>query len=435
MSSAGDTGASASSSGVRPGATVAERYRVVRSLGRGGMGEVFEAENTWTRRRVALKVLHPSAVEADDATARFRQEAQTATALAHPNIVDVLDMGRDPDSRALYIVQELLVGRTLSAHLAERGGTLPLAEALSIMVPVMAALALAHEFKVVHRDVKPDNVFLADDGRGGVTPTLIDFGLAKVLEADAQGALTQTGAALGTVHYMSREQAAGDPGLDGRTDVWSVGVTLYQLLSGHLPFEAGNANLVVFRILGRPATPITQWLPGLDAAWSRVIHRAMEPDLAKRHPSMRAFLDAVLDLDAASGAPGPSLRERCAAALTHRAPVAPPSPSAAPVGRRPRLRSIPLAAALACSVAAAATLGLLGRSRVAPAAPPPSRPIAAPAVVVPERLAPAPPVATTDASAPPPVAAPVPPRGAVRRPPSRPRARPTSPEGLVPVSP
>ena len=258
------------------------------------MGSVFAAENTWTKRRVALKLLGPELSKAPDRARRFLREAQSSTRIEHPNIVDVLDMGQDEKTGALFIVQELLRGKDLRAHLADSHGRLSAAEALQLLVPIMEALEAAHQFDVVHRDIKPDNIFLARES-GRTVPKLIDFGLSKILVAGPQPAsapVTGGGVPVGTPQYMSPEQARGEPVIDGRTDVWSIGVVLYEVLTGALPFDAPALPLLLMRIATERPRPVDE-LADIPTELATIVHRALEPDRERRFSSMTDLLHAV----------------------------------------------------------------------------------------------------------------------------------------------
>ncbi|MFO0648032.1 MAG: protein kinase [Polyangiales bacterium] len=268
------------------------RYKVVRLLGKGGMGAVFEAENTWTKRRVAVKVMRPEVAAKAEFARRFMQEAQAASQLSHPNIVDVLDMGEDPALGSLYIVQEFLTGRDLRAVL-DAQKRLPVSDALAIVVPVMEALVAAHAKGIVHRDLKPDNIFLAETPRG-IVPKVIDFGVAKVANDDPNDQhRTHTGVVMGTPAFMAPEQARGDSSLDARADVWAMGVVLYAMLAGARPYQAPNASALLAKIIYEPPQHLAAAAPDLPPALTEVVMRALQHDLALRYPSMQAFLDAV----------------------------------------------------------------------------------------------------------------------------------------------
>ncbi len=284
---------------------VGEKYRLIRALGSGGMGTVYEAEHTWTTRRVALKVIHPEYSRDEVAARRFLQEAKNPTLIAHPNIVEVLDMGRDATDGNLYIVHELMNGSDLHARLAQ-GGALPLEEVLDVMVPIMGALVAAGRRGIIHRDIKPENIFLSRSPAGNIVPKLIDFGISKdVATAAAPGpSLTRTGSPIGTPQYMSPEQVRGDIVLDERTDVWSVGVVIWELLTGRSLFEAPTFTLLAMKIMTEDAPRLDRFATHVPAPLVEVVHDALQRDRTKRHSTMRAFLAALLD---STRSTGPSL--------------------------------------------------------------------------------------------------------------------------------
>jgi eukaryotic-like serine/threonine-protein kinase len=267
------------------------RYRVIRELGRGGMGSVYEAENLRTRRRVALKTMRPEVSERADFAQRFEREAQAGGQLRHPNIIDVLDMGDDPTYGLVYIVQEFLHGGDLGKCLKSIG-FLPPHAALATLLPIMDALGTAHAHGIVHRDIKPDNIFLHETPQG-VIPKLIDFGIAKFEHTEDEQSCTATGQMIGSPSYMSPEQARGDGDLDARTDVWSLGVVFYKCLSGSIAYTAPTTNALLAKIIYEEPSPLALLAPHLPADLVAVIQQAVVKNRDQRWPSMRAFADAL----------------------------------------------------------------------------------------------------------------------------------------------
>ncbi len=281
------------------GDIVGGKYRLDRRLGEGGMGTVFEAENVNTGRRVAVKVLHGEWVTRPEVVRRFMHEARATTAIAHPNIVEVFDLDTDAARGVVYIVQELLLGETLEAYLAvQPERRMSVASALEVLLPLMSALVVAHGRGIVHRDIKPANIFLVRGRTGEMVPKLIDFGIAKDVSVSVHSPHnTQAGLALGTPSYMSPEQVAGLTDIDAQSDVWSLGVLLYEMLSGRLPYEASNANLILGKILYESPTPLDSLQPGLSSGVREIVHNCLQRDRAQRFRSVRAMLAAVLELE------------------------------------------------------------------------------------------------------------------------------------------
>ena len=345
----------------RLGTLVAGRYRVEAILGRGGTGVVFEATHTWTGRRVAVKLLRPEYARDLSLVRRFLQEARTAAGIEHPNVVSVLDMGNDSDG-TVYLVLELLEGESLGKKL-EREGVLPVEAALELLVPVMDALVLAHENGTVHRDLKPDNVFLRRDAKGRVTPKLLDFGMAKMVDA-AWGHATQSGMLVGTPFYMSPEQAEGKPDQGREADVWSMGVLLYRCLSGKLPFYADSPTALLLAIVNAKPAPLHEVAQEVPAAIAAVIDRALVADRTQRWRDMKTLLAELRRAAHESGLAFPSLPD--ASAFTPREsfdpgpPVSPEPPAGSRGGR------IAIAAAVAVVLAAAATFALTRGDDLAP---------------------------------------------------------------------
>lgn len=271
-----------------------EKYRILRWIADGGMGSVFEAENTWTRRRVALKIMDPEVSRSPDRVQRFIREARSATRIEHPNIVDILDMGEDKPTATFFLVQELLRGRDLRRLLRDTPGRkLDIDYALTLLVPIMEALEAAHQLGVIHRDVKPANIFLAQQGVH-LVPKLIDFGVSKLVRRDPTEKLPPTGSGmpLGTPYYMSPEQARGDAELDGRADIWSIGVVLYECITGRLPFEAPTVTAVLMKIASERPRPVDEHTD-VPAELAAIVHRALDRD--RRWDSMTAMIHSVRD--------------------------------------------------------------------------------------------------------------------------------------------
>lgn len=242
----------ASTSHIAPGALVGERYEVVRLIGKGGMGEVYEATNINSGRSVALKTIRAEIDQSPEQRRRFLREAKAATAIDHPNVIEVLDVFEEADG-TLVMVMELLRGETLKEHRHKRGA-LTLHETAALMLPVVEALHTAHAKGIVHRDLKPENVFLAESHGGTTVPRLLDFGIAKVLDpatldSETHGGGTATGSLLGTPHYMSYEQAMSEKDIDQRSDVWSLGVMVFEALTGRRPIEFENLGEMYTKFL------------------------------------------------------------------------------------------------------------------------------------------------------------------------------------------
>ncbi len=274
------------------GRVVADKYRITRCLGIGGHGAVFEAENTWTERRVALKLLLGAAALHPEISERFLREARASTRVAHPNIVEVLDMGRDPYDGTLYIVQELLQGEDLR-DLLRRERTLDAHQLIDALTPVMDALTAAHALGVIHRDLKPANIFLARQHDGRVAAKLIDFGVSRVHDGDPEtNELTHTGALLGTPDYMSPEQARGER-TTAQSDVWALGVVLYEALCGQRPYRAANYNALLLKILAEDAPSLVSLAPGVDPALADIVHGALARDASVRWRSAAALREAL----------------------------------------------------------------------------------------------------------------------------------------------
>lgn len=262
------------------------RYRVLRAIGRGGMGAVYEAEHIDLEKRVALKTLHPRMAQEPEARARFLREGRVASKIRHPNVVEVFDVGQHDDG-TLYLVMELLDGEALSS-LMFREGTLSPERICDLLLPVIAAVATAHEVGVVHRDLKPENIFLSRSRNGAVHPKVLDFGISKIASTPSELRVTAERAMLGTPVYMSPEQARGETA-DARSDQYALGVILYEASTGKLPFEADELLPLVHAITtGKHLLP-RALRPELSPDFEAVIERAISPSAPDRY-------DTVLDL-------------------------------------------------------------------------------------------------------------------------------------------
>jgi serine/threonine protein kinase len=267
-----------------PGDIIAGKYRVDRVLGRGGMGVVVAAEHITLRQKVAVKFLLPEAISRPGAPERFLREARSAVAIQSEHVARVIDVGT-LSTGAPFIVMEYLTGTDLSQVLQARGA-LPVEEAIDYVLQACEAIAEAHVRGVIHRDLKPANLFLTTRADGSELVKVLDFGLSKATRPDAPGALelslTATNTMLGSPHYMSPEQVRNLKSIDGRTDIWALGVILYQLLTAHRPFEDESLGGLFMMIGGDPPTPIGNWRSELPAELGQVIMRCLEKDPAAR---------------------------------------------------------------------------------------------------------------------------------------------------------
>ncbi len=281
------------------------RYRLIAPLGEGGMATLWRAVDEQLDREVAVKLLRPQYSADPGFARRFKQEARSAGSLAHPNIVSVYDYGQDGDDASTqYIVMQLVDGQDLSALLRERA-RLSIHDAVRIATAVASALEAAHRRGIVHRDVKPGNILITDDGDVKVT----DFGIARAV---SETSMTVTGTTLGSVHYFSPEQARGDE-VTGASDVYSLGIVLYEMVTGRRPFEGDSAaGVALKRLTENPASPL-QHRADLPAGLVAIMLRALARDAADRYPDAGAMAEALRTfsrdpgaaLPAASGSPAP----------------------------------------------------------------------------------------------------------------------------------
>src|SRR5215831_7078047 len=272
-------------------------YKISESIGTGGMGEVYLATDIVAGRKAALKLL-PLQFTADaERLKRFQQEARAVVGLNHPNILTVYEIGEDHSIH--YIASELIEGETLRDRLAR--GPMQLSEALDVAIQVASALAAAHHAGIVHRDIKPENIMLRPDGYAKV----LDFGIAKLAEQELPTSMpkdealllieTNLGSVLGTVRYMSPEQACGEH-VDQSTDIWSLGVVLYEMVTGQTPFTGDTPQDVMSAILEKEPTPLTSYIAHAPAELQQIISKTLRKDREQRHQSARELLQALKDL-------------------------------------------------------------------------------------------------------------------------------------------
>lgn len=337
------------------------KYRIVRRIGVGGMGSVYEAKHAGLGTPVAIKVLLPQLAKVPTVADRFRREAQVSATLKSPHVIQVTDVDQLPDGRP-YLVMELLVGESLE-DLLEKSKTLSREEAVDLGLQILLGLECAHALGVVHRDLKPGNVFLDTRGEGRVAK-LLDFGVAKVKATPEFQALTRPGMVMGTPEYMAPEQAFSADQADARSDIYSVGVMLYEMLSGALPAEGSLPIAVAHLVMTNQVRPLSELCPGLPQGLVNLVHRAMQPDRSARFESaleMRRALSgfagelSVAGRVAASVSPGPRRVQAAGPAGTEKvsamAPVpvevssepgALPSPAlGAPTGEMSKFRQLP----------------------------------------------------------------------------------------------
>ena len=354
------------------GSIVADRYHVLRKLGEGGMGQVYLAEHVKMGRKSAVKVMNPAMVKDADAISRFNREASNASKINHPHVADVYDFGETADG-VIYLAMEFVDGPSLTKLIEDQGtATLPPARTASIVRQTAEALAAAHDMGIVHRDLKPDNIMIARERDGGDCVKVVDFGIAKAADVASQK-VTKTGLVVGTPEYMSPEQLAGDK-LDGRSDIYALGLVAFHMLTGRLPFPADTVQeSMIMRLTERPRKlsemrPDVGWTPELQA----VLDRALERDAAARYAKAadfgRDFARAVEEML------NPRLAKTAPLDAVPQTRVRDVAPSAMPVSRRRNTRLI--AGAGAVTLVAALSVGALimmkgdasaGRSSVTPA--------------------------------------------------------------------
>jgi serine/threonine-protein kinase len=299
---------------MRAGVVVASKYRLVRQLGAGGMGSVWQAVHVVTERDFAIKFLHASCAKSPGLLQRFFQEARVSGKLRHPSVIEIFDVGTAPELEgAPYLVMELLEGASLDG-IVRAGGPMPARLVLETIGEAARALAMAHDKGIVHRDLKPANIFLHRPGTGALVPKVLDFGISKIATAGPEvTGLTQTGAVLGSPLYMSPEQAASDKSIDGRSDVHALGVVMWECLVGDPPFLADTYNNLVVQIITGARPRLRDALPAASDAVVAIVERAMARVREERFQSAGELAAAIDDAVAVMPPPS-SLTSRTAAA-------------------------------------------------------------------------------------------------------------------------
>lgn len=285
----------------RIGMVLQDRYRIVRKIGEGGMGAVYEGEHVLIKRRVAIKCLHAQLATNPEIVARFHREAHAATSIGQQNIVEVTDMGRFDDG-SVFMVLEFLEGRDWSDDIDNHGAQ-PVSKVIQIMEQVCDALTAAHAKGIIHRDLKPENIFLIDRGGNPDFVKVLDFGISKFKDAAGPGSsMTQTGTTLGTPYYMAPEQAQGKKDIDQRADIYSLGVILFQALTGQYPFDDESYPMLVLKICTEPPPSLRLYRPDLPAELEEIIGMLLSKSPDGRFAdcqSLKSALQPFRTLDAA----------------------------------------------------------------------------------------------------------------------------------------
>ncbi|MEO8906181.1 MAG: serine/threonine-protein kinase [Polyangiaceae bacterium] len=286
---------------LQPGQIIQDKYRIVRLIGQGGMGEVYEGENVAISRRVAIKVLLGEAAMNADIVQRFEREAQAAGRIGNDHILEVLDLGALPTGDR-FMVMEFLDGEPLNGRI-ERLRQLSPAQAAPLILQALAGLSAAHQAGIIHRDLKPENLFVLKQ-KAGVPDyvKIIDFGISKFSQLSNEGMkMTKTGSVMGTPYYMSPEQANGSREADARSDLYAMGVIMYECVTGAVPFDGKTFNELLFKIVLSEAPRPTVRNPSLDPAFEAIILKAMAREVGDRFQTCEEFSEALRHYQTANG--------------------------------------------------------------------------------------------------------------------------------------
>jgi eukaryotic-like serine/threonine-protein kinase len=289
-----------------PGEMLDGKYSVVRQLGEGGMGIVYEAHHPLLQKAVAIKVLRPELAQLEERRDRFEAEARATAAVGHPNIVAVTDMGQTSDG-ALYFVMDYLTGETLADRI-RRLQKLDVRSAAVIVLDVLSGLEAAHALMLVHRDLKPDNIFLAKTPGGREIAKILDFGIAKALAAAGKRKVgTQLGFTIGTPMYMAPEQALADVNIDARADLWAMGVIIYEMISGQPPFQSEDTVEVLTRVVAGKRAPLATVSPDAPPALVELVEAALSSDRTKRPQTAAEFAARLQQAVFGTATPAPGM--------------------------------------------------------------------------------------------------------------------------------
>jgi serine/threonine protein kinase len=280
---------------MQSGQIIAAKYRLNQPIGAGGMASVWSATNVFTERQLAIKFMSATVSRNAEAARRFLNEAKVSARVNHPNIIDVLDVGQAEDG-SFFLVMELLTGINLETAIRRQSPPMMVHEFVGIMLDVARALTAAHKAGVVHRDLKPTNIFLHMIRESIAVPKLLDFGVSKFLEEEQNHALTIAGTVLGSPLYMSPEQAMGAEGIDGRTDVFAFGSILFEGLAGQRPYEATNFNALIVTIATKPPRSIDEYAPNMPEALRTLVRDCLVTDLKKRIQTFEEVVDRLLSI-------------------------------------------------------------------------------------------------------------------------------------------